>query len=124
MRAIGFSRTGDHYEHPSSSFFVEFPPGPLGIGTDTNLRPITFRIGRTGVRTLSATDSCRDRLAAYFHWNDLQSLSTAVEIARKRKVDMGAIRKWSAREGAEERFGRFKAMLEKRGSSPRNRSGE
>ena len=111
MEAIGFRRTGNHYEHPRTAFFVEFPAGPLGIGADIDVRPVVYRIGRVGVRVLSATDSCRDRLAAFYHWNDRQSLITAVHIARNRKVDLKAIRAWSEREDASDRFSEFLGIL-------------
>jgi hypothetical protein len=35
MARAGFIRRGDHYEHPRTRFFVEFPRGPLSIGSDT-----------------------------------------------------------------------------------------
>jgi hypothetical protein len=107
MEAIGFRRAGRHYEHPRSRFVVEFPAGPLGIGVDLDIRPVTYRIGGTGVKALSATDSCRDRLAAFYHWKDRQSLAAAVEISLRRRVNLKAIRHWSAREGATERFQEF-----------------
>jgi len=107
MEGIGFRRAGSHYEHPRARFLVEFPAGPLGIGADLDIRPITYTIGKVGVLALSPTDSCRDRLAAFYHWNDRQSLATAVEISRLRKVDIEAIRKWSAREGAMDKFQSF-----------------
>jgi len=92
MEARGFHRTGNHYEHPRAAFFVEFPAGPLGIGADIDVRIVVHRIGGIGVRILSPTDSCRDRLAAFYHWNDRQSLITAVQIASYRRVDLKAIR--------------------------------
>jgi hypothetical protein len=113
MGAIGFRRAGNHYEHPRVRFLVEFPAGPLGIGADLAIRPVTYRIGPVSVKALSATDSCRDRLAAFYHWNDRQSLETAVEIARRRKVNIVAIRKWSAREGATDKFQTFLESLER-----------
>jgi len=120
MESIGFRRIGNHYEHPRTPFFVEFPAGPVGIGTDTNVRPVVYRILGTRVRALSATDSCRDRLAAFYHWNDRQSLTTAVQIARHLKVDLKAIRAWSAREGAAEKFAEFlEALRQKPGKGPR-----
>lgn len=61
METIGFRRAGRHYRHPGTKFFVEFPAGPLGIGADIGIRPVTYKIGKIGVRALSATDSCRDR---------------------------------------------------------------
>jgi len=111
MKAIGFRKVGKHYEHPRSRFLVEFPAGPLGIGGDLDIRPRTLRIGEVGVRALSATDSCRDRLAAYYHWNDRQSLAAAVEISRHHKVNVEAIRSWSTREGAANKFETFLESL-------------
>ena len=120
MEAIGFRRTGNHYEHPRTPLIVEFPAGPLGIGADIDVRPVIRRIRGVGVRVLSATDSCRDRLAGFFHWNDRQSLITAVQIARHRKVDLRAIRVWSAREGASDKFLEFLEILGREsGKDPR-----
>jgi len=67
MAGIGFKRAGNQYEHPSAPFFVEFPAGPLGIGGDLQVRPVERTIKGTIVSTLSAADSCRDRLAAFYH---------------------------------------------------------
>jgi len=111
MEAIGFRRTGNHFEHPRAAFFVEFPAGPLGIGADIDIRPVIFRVGRIDVRVLSATDSCRDRLAAFYHWNDRQSLITAVQIASHRTINLKSIRAWSEREDASEKFSEFLEML-------------
>lgn len=111
MREAGFRRRGNHFEHPTCPFFVEFPAGPLGIGSDIAIRPVVLRLGGVRVDALSPTDSCRDRLAAFYHWNDRQSLLTAVRIAKRRKVDLPLIRRWSLSEGAEERFREFLGLL-------------
>jgi hypothetical protein len=83
-----------------------------------DIKPVTYRIGKVGVKALSATDSTRDRLTAFYHWNDRQSLATAVDISRRRKVDIEAMRKWSAREGVRDKFQMFLdalARVRKRG---------
>jgi hypothetical protein len=69
---------------------------------------------------LSATDSCRDRLAAFYHWNDRQSLRVAVLIARRARVDMKRLRAWSAVEGAAGKFAEFGRELG-RGRPPSTR---
>ena len=109
MASAGFRRRRDLYVHPGTPFFVEFPPGPLGIGRDLAIKPIHKRVSRGGarIRTLSATDSCRDRLAAFYHWNDRQSLRAAVRIARRNAVNLGKIRSWSRDENAEEGYREF-----------------
>jgi len=119
MASIGFNRRADHYEHPATSFIVGYPRGPLGIGTDIAIRPSEYRIGNVRLKLLSPTDSCRDRLAAFYHWRDRQSLATAVQIARHNKVDMRVIREWSSREGASDGFAEFEHLLRGRTDASR-----
>lgn len=112
MKSIGFHRRGNQYENPETPFFVEFPAGPLGIGSDLGVQPVPYRIGQVMVPALSPTDSCRDRLAAFFHWKDRQSLETAVAIARHHKVDLETIKRWSESEGALPDFDEFVSRLD------------
>jgi hypothetical protein len=122
MRSVGFRRDGDRYVHARAPFFVEFPRGPLAIGDDHAIRPVARRTRGGHALMLSPTDSCRDRLAAFYHWNDRQSLAVAVEIARARRVSLGTIRDWSAREGFPARFEEFAAALRRaRTASSRGR---
>lgn len=111
LASVGFSRVGASYQHPRSSFFVEFPAGPLAIGDDDLVEPVELRVGRAVVLTLSATDSCRDRLAAFYFWNDRQSLNVAVKIARHGDVDLAAVRAWSTREQQAVKFGEFSRLV-------------
>ena len=85
MAAAGFVRRGDRYVHPRLPFWVEFPRGPLAIGSDHRIRPVARRVRSGRLQMLSPTDSCRDRLAAFYHRNDRQSLDVAVEIARRNR---------------------------------------
>lgn len=107
MASVGFKRVGNQYEHPEARFFVEFPAGPLGIGTDLHIHPIQYEIRGTTLSALSATDSCRDRLVAFYHWNDRQALRVAVTIARGHRVNLELIRRWSRKEGALAKFAEF-----------------
>lgn len=111
LATLGFHRRPDRYVHPECRWFVEFPPGPLAIGADTGIRPVTFRLGRFATLALSATDSCRDRLAAFYHWDDRQSLEAAVEIARRHEVELARIRAWSAGEEAADKFREFERRI-------------
>jgi len=124
LRSIGFERAGDHYNHKAARFFVEFPRGPLSIGRDLEIRPVEIKVGRRKILGLSSTDSCRDRLAAFYFWNDRQSMDVAVQIALREKVDLGAVRRWSEREGMTAKCAEFEREFERRGrrSRARNRS--
>jgi hypothetical protein len=123
MRDAGFARRGDQYESRQTELFVEFPAGPLAIGDDVAIKPRSVRRGNRTMEMLSATDSCRDRLAAWFHWNDRQSLAAAVAIARLNRVSMSRIRAWSRSEGASDKFNVFITELRPRrlGSTPRKK---
>lgn len=111
MGSVGFKRRGDRYLHPHARFYVEFPRGPLAIGGDYHIKPVEHRQRRARALVLSPTDSCRDRLAAFYHWNDRQSLAVAVSIALRNRVNLAAIRRWSITEAAEHRFDEFLAEL-------------
>ncbi len=114
LASVGFVREANRYVHPHSDFWVEFPRGPLAVGADLDVRLSEWK-GRGGrALSLSATDSCRDRLAAYFHWNDRQSLEVAVAIAVRNEVDLDRIRRWSEGEGHAIRFGEFARDLAQR----------
>jgi len=111
MASVGFGRRGDRYVHPRVRFYVEFPRGPLAVGGDYRVRPVERRYGRARALVLSPTDSCRDRLAAFYHWSDRQSLAVAVSIALRHRIDFGVVRRWSVGEGAAARFEEFLAAL-------------
>ena len=122
MGSVGFRRRGDRYLHRRVRFYVEFPRGPLAIGADYQIKPVEHRLRRARALVLSPTDSCRDRLAAFYHWNDRQSLAVAVSIAVRNPVNLAAIRRWSAAEGMTQSFDEFLAELKAaRGKRARRR---
>ena len=99
LAEIGFVEEQRYFRHPETDYFIEFPSGPLAIG-DEPPGEIASRTYPTGVlRLLSPTDSVKDRLAAYFHWRDRQSLEQAVLVARNHSVDLAEVRRWSVKEG-------------------------
>ena len=120
LATLGFTRAGDRYVHAESEFYVEFPRGPLAIGGDHAILPVEHVSGRRRCLALSATDSCRDRLAAFYHWNDQQSLGVAVQIALSNRLDWRRIRRWSEAEGNLARYEEFLRELRREG---RRRSG-
>ena len=57
--------------------------------------------GDNGVfKLLSATNCVKDRLASYIHWNDLQCLEQARDVAQLQSVDMNNIQSWLSSEGS------------------------
>lgn len=119
MASAGFTREETQYFHPHARYYVEFPPGPLSIGADYRIEPIEVHWRGRRLRLLSPTDSCRDRLAGFYYWNDRQGLDVAVRIAARHEVDMDKIQEWSQRERA---LPRFRSFLEELARFRRRRS--
>lgn len=68
----------------------------------------------TGIlKVISATDCVKDRLAAYYHWGDKQSLHQAVLVVKANTVDIKEIEKWSQKEGKQKEFLAIKDELSK-----------
>ena len=109
MHQLGFTEEGRYYKHPDSQWIIEFPPGPLTVGLEyvANVEEIPLITGV--LRILSATDSVKDRLAAFYHWGDEQCLRQAVLIRQNAEVDLQDVERWSVKEGKLAEFKRFMA---------------
>src|SRR6266446_4567166 len=107
LAGLGFAPKGRHFVHPDTKFFVEFPAGPLTIGDQRIERTAQRKTPSGHLRLLTPTDCVKDRLAAFFHWNDRQSLEQALLVASAQRIDLADVRRWSKKEGQEEKFGIF-----------------
>jgi hypothetical protein len=108
LAEIGFTEKNRYFGHPETEYFLEFPSGPLAVGGEP-VGAIHEMILETGVlKLLSPTDCVKDRLAAFYHWNDRQCLQQAVWVAQEREVDWAEIERWSGKEGALEKFEEFR----------------
>ena len=111
LRPLGFEPKGRHFVHHDTPFFVEFPTGPLMVG-DQRVERVTERKTEAGVlRLLTPTDCVKDRLAAFFHWNDRQALDQAVLVATLQTVDLDDVRRWARLERHEEKFLAFEPLV-------------
>lgn len=119
LKPIGFTEKGRHFVHPATRFFVEFPTGPLMVG-DHRVEQVSERkTPADTLRPLSPTDCVKDRLAAFFHWNDRQSLEQALLVARAQGIDLEDVRRWSASERHQEKF----RVFERRTGGPARTDG-
>lgn len=110
---LGFSEENRYFRHPDTEFFLEFPPGPLSVGEEAirDISVMEFSTGR--LRLISPTDCVRDRLAAFYHWDDRQSLKQAILVARDQEIDLLEVQRWSEREGELSKFEMFFRTLSK-----------
>ncbi len=113
LEALGFKETSGYYLHSASRYPVEFPKGPLMIGDDYIESWATEQRGTEVLHVLSATDCCRDRLAAFLFWNDFAGLSQALAVAeaQRENIVFDEIRAWCARENQMKKYELFATRL-------------
>lgn len=111
LQGLGFTEDGRYFVHPQTDFVIEFPSGPLAVGDEPVGEVVTRSTSTGNLRLLSPTDCVKDRLAAFFHWNDHQALEQALVVAHVQLVDLEEIRRWSKAEGGTHGFETFHAAL-------------
>jgi hypothetical protein len=112
MEKIGFHK-GDarYYVRKDCPFFIEMVAPPVALGNEpvTEFKELRTRSGILVM--LTVTDCAKDRLSAYYHWNDRQALEQALLVASMQGVNIREIKRWSIQEGHEDKFEEFKKML-------------
>lgn len=91
------------FHHPGTEYFVEFPPGPLGLGETIidHKDAVVIETAYGSLRILTPTQSVMDRLASYLAWHDNQAFDQAAMIAKHHELDWEAIGRWARAEGAD-----------------------
>jgi len=107
MEKLGFTEKGRYFIHPETTFFIEFPDGPLSVGEEPVKEISEFELSTGTLRVLSPTDCVKDRLCAFYFWSDLQGLEQAILVTNSQPVDLKEIKRWSKVEGKEKEFQAF-----------------
>jgi hypothetical protein len=107
IQEIGFHEEGRHFRHADTELLIEFPPGPLAVGEEAVKKVDEHKLSTGILRIISPTDCVKDRLAGYYHWNDLQCLEQASLVAEAIEIDLKEIERWSRVEG---KLGEFKRI--------------
>ncbi len=108
MLQIGFKKNKDRYfKNPNTQFFVEFPTGPLSIGS-YSVKDWAKKKNKFGtIKLLTPTHCTMDRLAGFYFWNDKQNLEQAKMIVKKYPVNLKMIQQWSKNEGCSQQYKEF-----------------
>lgn len=112
LEEIGFYEENRCFKHTDTELFVEFPPGPLAVGNEPITEVITLETEVGDLRIISPTESVKDRLAAYYFWNDLQCLDQAIMVADHNEINVDEVERWSFKQGEEEKFKVFLSKIE------------
>jgi len=113
MGEIGFQRrSARHYTHPECKhLFIEFPAGPIEIGSDNNIAPETVEFEGKKIKILSPTDCVKDRLASYLYFNARECFDQALLVAKRHPVNLPKVKKWCKNENREDVFIEFRSKL-------------
>lgn len=114
LSSLGFKNDGGRYfTHPRTSYFLEFPAGPLAIGDQIikDWAKLDTKFGL--IHILTPTQCVMDRLAAYYYWNDSQALDQAILVAQGQIIEIDAVHDWSTGEGQEGKYSIFLRQLSK-----------
>jgi hypothetical protein len=113
MERMGFQEKGRFFVNPEIPFLIEFPQGPLSVGEEPVKAIDEFVLATGTLHIISATDCVKDRLCAYYFWNDQQGLAQAVLVSKSQNIDLKEIKRWSKAEGKEREFEFFKTKFSK-----------
>jgi hypothetical protein len=111
LTGIGFREKDRYFIHPETEFYVEFPTGPLTVGDERVYEVETRNTGAGRLRLLAPTDCVKDRLAAFFYWNDAMALEQALLVAREQPIDIADLRRWAKAEGEADKLAAFEEAL-------------
>lgn len=108
MKELGFIQSGRQYKHPECKhLFLEFSSFPVSIGNDISIVPDEVENDGVKIKIYSPTDSVRDRLASFIHFQSMDCLDQAIMIAKKHPVNLKKIESWCKKEGGEKHFKEF-----------------
>jgi len=117
LSKTGFYEENRYFKHPESELIVDFLSGPLAVGEEPIRDIITIETESGRLRIISPTECIKDRLAAYYHWNDRQCLEQAILVAQHSKINLQEIERWSIKEGHEKKLKDFLKIIRNRKGS-------
>lgn len=104
MAELGFHKKGRVYINNTTDITVEFPSAPLSVGDELIKSTTLKRVANKNIPILKVEDVVKDRLAAFIHWQDRQSLIQATAILIKHHLNPTIFKKFCMREGIAEKY--------------------
>ncbi|KKM77731.1 hypothetical protein LCGC14_1367050 [marine sediment metagenome] len=115
LNELDFYEKGGCFIHKGCDYYIEFVAPPIAIGNEPIVNYEYHQTPLGTIKMLTPTDSVKDRLAAFYHWDDKQSLDQAliICITIAQKIDIAEIKRWSKHEGHLKKFKIFIEQLKK-----------
>lgn len=101
MSKLGFQKKGRIFVNDTTEISVEFPTGPLSVGDELVAKTTIAKVAKGKIPILDVSDVIKDRLAAYIHWQDRQSLVQALAILLKHPTNRTSLKNFCDREGGD-----------------------
>lgn len=111
LSKIGFKRIGRQFSRPDCPYLIDFVNPPIAVGHEAIHEFSTLKTSTGSLRLLSPTDCVKDRLASFFHWNDLQALEQSLMVAENHSIDLKDLKHWAKKEGFESKCNEFLKKL-------------
>jgi len=111
LSKIGFFPQNRYYRHNDTEYFLDFVPPPPSVGEEPVKEIVEIRKKNRTLKLLSPTDCVKDRLAAYYYWNDRQCLEQAILVCKNNHIDLNEIERWSHNEGMSDKHKKFITAL-------------
>lgn len=99
LEKLGFRRVGRCFTHEKCSYLIDFVNPPIAVGHESIRSFNTLTSGLGSLKLLTPTDCVKDRLAAFFHWGDPQSLEQARLVVKNQPIDFENLTTWAKKEG-------------------------
>ncbi|MBA54232.1 MAG: hypothetical protein CMK89_07240 [Pseudomonadales bacterium] len=104
MAQLDFHKQGRVYVNASTDITVEFPSAPLSVGDEIIKQTTVAKVGGGRIPILKAEDVVKDRLAAFIHWQDRQSLIQATAILLQHNLKPMTFQAFCIKEGTDKDF--------------------
>ncbi len=99
LKKLGFERKGKYFVKTDCPFYIDLVNPPIAVGEESVKKFERLQSALGTLVLLTPVDCVKDRLAAFFHWNDLQALEQALLVSTHCSVDLDEIKEWSTKEG-------------------------
>ncbi|MDR3243901.1 MAG: hypothetical protein LBT79_04050, partial [Elusimicrobiota bacterium] len=115
LNAICFKRNGRLFINDKCKFTLDFVAPPVMIAQEHISDKSILKTKFGDLYLLTPMDCVRDRLAAYYFWNDPQCFQQALLVYKNytAQIDINIIKNWSIKENFKDKFEEFlkKAIL-------------
>lgn len=115
LNKLDFQKKERYFINKNCEYYIEFVSPPVAIGSEPIKNYEYHQTPLGTIKMLTCTDSIKDRLAAFYHWDDKQSLDQAIIIYKtiSQKIDLNEIKRWSKNEDQLKKFEVFLKYLKK-----------